>query len=542
MFKALLKKQLREVMSTFTAGGKNKSKKKKAMGTAGFVVLFVFLFLSLALAFGGMSFLFADSMLPLGLDWLFFALMGIVGLVISVVGSVFTTYSMLYKAKDNEMLLAMPIPPKTILSVRMLGVFLLNFVFELTALGPAMLVYFIKKGMEAKTLISCLLMLLVMGMVILVLCCVLGWVVALISAKLKNKSVITALISLTLMGAYYIFYFRLSETLQDLAANAIQTGETIKNSAYVFYIFGNACTGDLKSLLLFTAGAAVLFFITLKVLSANFIKIATTGDSSGKKISKDAANIMVYSAASKTSSVKKTLVKRELKHFVSSATYMLNAGLGSVFMLAAAVLLVVKSADIRILVETFSLLGPVAKILPAAAAGVILTITSMNTLTAPSISLEGKSLWIVRSMPLPARDVLASKLYAHLVITLPPALLMTAVACWVLGFDASLWIQLLLFTVLAVLAEALAGLALNLKMPKLDWTVEAVPVKQSAPVVIMIFAGMVLTLVLGFAYYKLFNTAFAAYFLPILVGVFALIDGGLALWTLKKGTRLFEEL
>ena len=50
-----------------------------------------------------------------GFSWLYFAVMGLMAIAVGIIGSVFSTYSTLYLAKDNDMLLAMPIKPRTYL-------------------------------------------------------------------------------------------------------------------------------------------------------------------------------------------------------------------------------------------------------------------------------------------------------------------------------------------------------------------------------------------------------------------------------------------
>ena len=145
MFKALLRKQLMELKEVYTPRSR---KSKKKTGTKGFVILFAVLTVSISFSFVGMSFLFADAFLPLGLDWVYFMMMAAIALVVSVVGSVFSAYSILYSAKDNEFLMAMPIPPATILSVRLIAVFLSGFLFECMALVPAIVVYAIRAGIK----------------------------------------------------------------------------------------------------------------------------------------------------------------------------------------------------------------------------------------------------------------------------------------------------------------------------------------------------------------------------------------------------------
>ena len=51
--------------------------------------------------------------------WLYRALMGIVSVTLGVFGSVFNTFSTLYQAKDNDLLFAMPITERSVLTIPM---------------------------------------------------------------------------------------------------------------------------------------------------------------------------------------------------------------------------------------------------------------------------------------------------------------------------------------------------------------------------------------------------------------------------------------
>ena len=114
MLKILLKKQMAEIFrSYFYDAKKNKARSKAAV--AAYIVLFVVIMLGVL---GGMFTLLALSMsAPMaaaGMDWLYFALMGLLAILLGSFGSVFNTYSGLYLAKDNDLLLSMPIPVNAI--------------------------------------------------------------------------------------------------------------------------------------------------------------------------------------------------------------------------------------------------------------------------------------------------------------------------------------------------------------------------------------------------------------------------------------------
>lgn len=97
-------------------GPKEKASTTKAIG---YGLLFLYVFG----VFGALFFLtfgsLGDAYHTLGLDWLYFALFAVADLALMFIFSVFTAKSQLFEAKDNELLLSMPIPPRQILTSRL---------------------------------------------------------------------------------------------------------------------------------------------------------------------------------------------------------------------------------------------------------------------------------------------------------------------------------------------------------------------------------------------------------------------------------------
>ena len=69
-------------------------------------------------------------MTSVGMDWLYFTLMGLMAIFLGAFGSVFNTYSSLYIAKDNDFLLSMPIPVKIIMGSRLMSVYLIGLMYR----------------------------------------------------------------------------------------------------------------------------------------------------------------------------------------------------------------------------------------------------------------------------------------------------------------------------------------------------------------------------------------------------------------------------
>ena len=119
-------------------------------------------------------------------------------------------------------------------------------------------------------------MVLLISVFVLTISCVLGWMVAKISQKLKHKSLITVLVSLIVISVYYFVYFKALSMIQNLLENAVVYGARIKGAAYPVYLFGRVGVGDAKASVIVSVVIAALFGLMWVLLSHNFLQIATS--------------------------------------------------------------------------------------------------------------------------------------------------------------------------------------------------------------------------------------------------------------------------
>ncbi len=247
MLKVLLKKQLAEVFKGYFYDAK-KNKMRPKWQCAAWIAFFVLIMVGmLGGTFGYLALTLCAALNAAGMGWLYYTLMGIIAICLGAFGSVFNTYAGLYLAKDNDLLLSLPIPVRTIMAARLLNVYLLGTMYASTVLLPTLLVGWIVGGFSAARLVCGLLLWLIVSVLVLLLSCLLGWVVAKISLRLKNKSFVTVLASLLFIAAYYFFYFRATIMIRELIANAAVYGERIKGSAYGLYLFGRIGEGDWRA-------------------------------------------------------------------------------------------------------------------------------------------------------------------------------------------------------------------------------------------------------------------------------------------------------
>ena len=530
MLSVLLKKQLTEIFRNYFYNPKtNKARSKAAV--AAYIVLFAVL---MVVILGGMftvlSVALCTPLTAAGLDWLYFALMALLATLLGAFGSVFNTYSGLYLAKDNDLLLSMPIPVNTLMASRLLGVYLMGLMYSGVVMLPAVIVYWVATPASAAAVIGGVFLL---SVFVLTLSCALGWLVAKISQKLKNKSFITVVLSLVFFGAYYFFYFKAEDLLQELLRSAAVYGARIKGAAYPLYLLGRVGTGDITAMLTVSAVILALFAALWVLLRRSFIRIATATGQSAKRAYRERAAVR--------RSVSSALLSKELRRFTASPNYMLNCGMGVLLMPLAGFTLLWKGSDIR------AALGAALGAEAGAYLSVMLTaalcmLAAMNDMAAPSVSLEGKSLWLLQSLPVTPWQVLRAKLRFQMLLTAIPMLVCLVCAVIALPMAAAETALMAVLSLLFVVFSALLGLTLGLKMPHLHWTSELAPIKQSACVAITLLGGWGYALVLLFGFLLAGQRLGAAAYMGIFAVLTLLACVWLYRWLKKKGVVVFAAL
>ncbi len=540
MLKVLIKKQLMELFNMYFVDrktGKARSKDKMIMYFCLFAVIMVYIgviFYSIAGTLAG--YLCAEG----GMPWLYYAVMGILSVGLGVFGSVFNTYSGLYHAKDNEFLLSMPIPTKYIIASRLAGTYLMSILYEGCVFVPAFIARVIKgtEPVAPMGYVFPIINVFTLGFIVMAITCVLGWIIAAISAKLKNKNIFTVLLSLAFFGGYYYVWFNVmnQENMIKLAESAGSIGSAIKSKFYIFYALGDASEGGILSMIIFTVFAVVLLAAVCFAMSKNFIKIATSekGESKGKAKAKEI----------KVNTVKKTLLMKEYGRFFSSANYMLNSGMGLIFMVIMTVGIIWKGDALMGALAQNELIG---NALPVYIALIVCMLICSCDLAAPSISLEGKNIWILQSLPVDPVQVLSAKAMLQFSIATVPAVIVVIVASVFLKIGVVDAVLMCLMAVAFSLFAAEMGVMLNLKSPSLEWTSELIPIKQGMPVFVSMIGGMALCALLGVGYigisYIMPNTP---HLIEIYLGTMVIVSAFFAVtikrWINTKGAKIFATL
>ena len=477
MFKALLRVQFSSLWATLTRN--TTGKRKKSTGKAVLVaILFIYILGCFFVMFGGMFYALAEPLSMLGLGWFYFALAGIIAAALCFIGSVFMAQQQLFNAKDNELLLSMPIPPSYILGSRMAALLLVNYAFELVVFIPVGVVWCMKLSVTAMGAVCFVLVCLLLPFLILSFTCLFAWLLALISSRLRFKTVITLVLSLAFLGLYMYAVMNMQNYLLALLESSAQLAGSVEAYAYPAYALGVAIAGgDLVSLLGFAACCILPFAIVCALLSRFFTSVTT------KRAS---VRIKYRRTELKAAGTMSALLKKELRRFASNSMIILNSALGSIFLVIMGVAALIYRDR---LLEVLGFMPGGSDTLAGVAVLALAFMGAMDYISSATISLEGKCLWIPKTIPVPVRTILMSKVLLNVVIALPATLIASACVAIALPMTALERLYVVLIPCIVSVFISLYGVVINLRFPKFDYINEVNVVKNSLSVCVCLFSS-----------------------------------------------------
>ncbi len=535
MFWTLFKKQLLEIFRNYFYNTKKNTKRSIVSVVLTFLFSAIAMFGFIGGAFGLIAYAICQPFHAVGMGWMYFVIMGVLAVLLGTFGSVFSTYSTLYLSKDNDMLISLPIPTSSIIISRLTSVYTMGLMFSGIVSIPTIIVYWVFGKVTPLVIICSIIFVIIISLIVLMLSCILGWVVAKISVKTKDKSYVTVILSLIFFAIYYLGFSEASDMINGLIANVVLYGENVKNTAYPLYLFGKIGTGDIIATIIYMAVTIVLCLIVYKLLSNSFLKIVTSTKSSSNSVYKE--------KTVKRKSQVIAVLGKEFKRFTSSSAYMLNCSMGTLMIIIIAIVLLVKNDIITMFLdmEGFSQ-DVIIDFIPVVIVMMFCVLISINDIVVPSISLEGKNIWILQSLPINAWTVLKGKLLLHLILTGIPVIFGCISIMIALDLDITIKIVMVIVPITYTIFMALFGLFLAIKMPNLTWTNETAVLKQSAGILIAVFGGSIISLLILGLYFVFGHKMGIMIYLLLLSCIFVVLSVILYIWLKKKGSKIFQTL
>ncbi len=524
-FVALVKVSFLALLQSFSFGGK---KKKKISGIGALVFMGALcIYMS-----GAYSAMFALVLKPAGMLHLMPMLMAVMTVIMSMMLTVFAGSGIVFGGKDSDFVLALPISAFQVMLSKIMALYLDNLFITLFMMLPCGVIY-VSMGAPGgilfllRLLVACLFLALLptlLGVVI-------GYVIAWFSSKVVKKSAITTVLYVLFFVGVMALSLQLNGMLNNLVANANAVEASLRSWLLPFGLFGQACAGDLLSLLLLVVITKGPFLLVVWLFSHRY-KAILSGMSSRALAKNYKLSAVEYATPFKA------LYKKEFARYIGSPMYLLNTGFGMIMLIGASVFALVKKADLDFFLLQAGVELPLFELLVAGIAFMIGTVCT----TSVSLSLEGKNLWILKGAPVPAKTVFDAKLALNLSLTIPTILICSTL----LGVAFGLSVVQVVCAILACCAfsgfVSAFGLTVNLRWPKLDADNDTIVVKQSLSSMIGIFGGMLVVVAAGLLYAALRNVVPFELYLVLMVALFVLLGTLCMRWLSRKGTQMFLEL
>ena len=364
----------------------------------------------------------------------------------------------------------------------------------------------------------------------MVLAVLLGWAVALLNRRARHKSLVTVVGTLLFLAVYYAVFQWVGNAVDALVLDAVQAGAAASRAVAPLHLLGLAAVGSAPALLLLLALAVACMVLCGKALAKPYLRLLTLEP--GKIKAEYRAKTQ------KKQPPHRALLRRELLHLGACPMWLLNCALSSLLLPVLGAAALWKAADLRAFTAAYP-----PESLPMLVCGMVCTAAAMNFITAPSVSLEGDTLWLLQSLPVTPQQVLRAKVELQLLLTLPAAWLCAGCAMAALRIPAGQGLPVLAVLAAFVWLTAQLGLALGLCLPNLHWVSEAAVVKRSAASMLAMFggwllAGGVLFLPLTLLDYAVPPLAAQTVCLAVLLGLDLLLHR----WLCTRGAARFAAL
>ncbi|MBR3353723.1 hypothetical protein IKG49_04010 [Candidatus Saccharibacteria bacterium] len=410
-------------------------------------------------------------------------------LIIVMEGS-YKAIDLLFKPRDNDTLLAMPIKKSTIIFARMIKFYLFEMIYCLIFLLPAVVAYATNVDVGMSFYLVAVTMLILIPVIPMAVACLIGLVIAAASGRFKHKTFLQVVFSFVVMFASIGLVFLLDSSPDIDGGGMVAFSNKITEYYYPASTFIDLVTKfDVLKYLIFIAINLVVLALTVFIVSRYCFRII-----SRLNIAKRTESIKAkYSFVrhSQTSA----MVRKEITRYFNTPVLLMNTAMGLVFFAIATGVLCFNFDDMAnsLLSSTdkFPLtVEQMKSFLPGMTFAMVAFASLLTCITATMISLEGGAINILKSLPISGIKVIMTKVLTAMILIVPVTALGSLVMAIRFQFGVLETILVLVGVILFPLVTELIGILINLRYPRFDADNDTVVVRQSASVMTATFLGL----------------------------------------------------
>ena len=412
----------------------------------------------------GVAYVYASNFSKMAGEYIDVAVPQMFGLaaMICILFSFYSTGNALYATKDYDLISSLPLKKTTVILSKLAFSYIVEVLFALLILIPSVIAYSQYGGVvTVSKMVRLFIMATLMPIIPMSISIILSALLLIVASRFKHAGMAQSILFI----AVFLVYMVLTMTNPDKA---------YLNIANLYFMMGFVVKGflDWGQALIFVGinAAIILVVLSLTVLSFDRINMAI-------KTKKRSSKFKL--GAYQTSSLTKTLLKKELKTLFHYPVYAMNTLLSPIMSILMAILIVLFEPQL-----------PDKGMLLTLAPSIFAFSIMLSPTTACSLSMEGNSFWILKTTPISIKKLINTKLLFNALLYAIPGLIASAIV----SVACSIALDYALVGAFMILCCALLtgniGMIFNLLYPKFDWESANKPVKQSGSVTLSMCCGM----------------------------------------------------
>lgn len=443
-----------------------------------------------------------------------YAYLGLTGLIPSIaliISSLFTLFFSLFKSNgeffafsDYDLVMSLPVPVRTIISSRFLNMYIWNTFITFLVMFPMGIVFSWFAKPDFGSYLIWIASIFLASLIPTTVAAVFGAIITAISSKFRYASAVATLLSIMFVIVFVVFSMTLSTS--DAGLGEIIDSQTGNIDAEVFLsmapvisdslnqvyppaklFMAAVVNGEILSFLLFAGISISWYILFVLLLSVKYKQINTALIS---HTSRGDYKLGVLQQSSMLLALYKKTIMRILKSTVSATNLLVGCVLA--ILLAVATLI----AGPEKIMQSLDMVKylPIVK---NAAGYVIAAMVCMTNTTAVSLALEGKNIWLIKSLPITPKTLYDSYLLTNLTFTIPTSLICSTLFSISLKTDIIETVLMILTPLSFSIFTATAGIFIGNRMAYYNWQEETQLIKQSMMSLIGMLGGLLLVLLCG---------------------------------------------
>ena len=389
----------------------------------------------------------------------------------------------LFNFKDYDLLMSIPIKRSIVILSKIVMLYIVSLIYTFILMIPSLIAYVTNTSVTEQFYIFYFITLFIIPLVPLVISSVIGTLITAISSRFNKKNIVNYIFTILLfIGAMYLSFSLENVGSVDMA----NIGKSMVNMFNKVYPLTNMYVniikeGNILSLLMFILIPVVLFYIFIYFTNKYYIKI-----NSNLKCFKKKNNYVLINKKSNSQLI--ALYKKEIKRYFSSVVYFTNTAMGSLMVTFGMIALLLFGKD---KLAVFLSIPELANYITVLSPLIISSFVMFNISTHSSISIEGKNLWIIKSIPVDTKKIFLSKIMVNLTVLIPTILVNSTILSIYLKPNALTIILMYITPLIYALFISILGLIINMHFPIFDWTSEVKVIKQSLASFLTLMIGLV---------------------------------------------------